>query len=153
LKKRSGRKAHPPPPKPATVFVDRCLGSKKIPDGLRALGIVVEINDDHFSQDADDTAWLSAIGHRGWVVLTKDERIRRDPAEIAPLLRAGVHAIFLGRQDASADDMLDDLQPCIARLLRRFALSRKPLHVVVHKRGRVDTLKIEQPAPTEHRDA
>jgi len=41
----------------------------------------VAIHDDHFPPDAPDTAWLQVVGERRWVVLTKDERIRRRPLE------------------------------------------------------------------------
>ena len=46
-------------------FIDRCLG-KKLAESLRNAGALVEIHDDHFSQDINDEDWLriveSAIG-------------------------------------------------------------------------------------------
>jgi hypothetical protein len=38
----------------------------------------VEVHDDHFLTGADDADWLQIVGPRGWVVLTKDERIAGD---------------------------------------------------------------------------
>ena len=38
--------------------------------------MIVEIHDDYFASDALDETWLSEIGKRGWVAITKDERIR-----------------------------------------------------------------------------
>jgi len=109
LKKRLGQKASFPPPSPEVIFVDRSLGSQKVPAGLRASGIHVEVHDDHFARDEDDIVWLKACGLNGWVVLTKDERIRRDPAEVRAIIASGAHAIFIGRQDVTAEEMLEDL--------------------------------------------
>ena len=46
----------------------------------------MEIHDDHFAPDTPDTVWLAEVGARGWVVLTKDSRIRRHPLELQALL-------------------------------------------------------------------
>jgi predicted nuclease of predicted toxin-antitoxin system len=46
---------------------------------------VVKIHDDHFVRDEEDRIWLRAVGELGWVVLTKDQRLRYRPLEIAAL--------------------------------------------------------------------
>jgi predicted nuclease of predicted toxin-antitoxin system len=56
--------------------------------------VIVEIHDDHFARDADDRIWLRAVGERGWVVLTKDQRLRYRPLEIAAL-RASKARVFV----------------------------------------------------------
>jgi uncharacterized protein with PIN domain len=142
LKKQSGRKGSSPPHNARTIFVDRSLGSKKIPDGLRGLGVPVEIHDDHFARDADDTLWLNACGTRAWIVLTKDERIRRDPAEVAAVVASGVDAIFIGRQDINADEMLADLARALGGILRRLTAGTRPQYFIVHRGGRVDSLRL-----------
>jgi predicted nuclease of predicted toxin-antitoxin system len=142
LKKRSGQKASSPPPSPEVIFVDRSLGSQKVPAGLRASGIHVEVHDDHFARDEDDIVWLKACGKNGWVVLTKDERIRRDPAEVRAIIASGAHAIFIGRQDVTAEEMLQDLLPALPRMMKRFA-GAQPTYLLVHKGGRVDRLVVE----------
>jgi len=43
---------------------------------LRDAGLDVEIHDDHFAPDAKDEEWLSAVGRKQWIVVTRDERIR-----------------------------------------------------------------------------
>lgn len=123
--------------------MDRSLGSQKVPAGLRASGIHVEVHDDHFARDEDDTVWLQACGLNGWIVLTKDERIRRDPAEVSAIIASGAHAIFLGRQDVTAEEMLQDLLPALPRMIKRLANAHKPEYLLVHKGGRVDRLDVE----------
>ena len=85
----------PSPPERLIFFVDRCLGRKVIPDGLRAAGEEVRIHDDHFPQDAKDEVWLADVGKSGWVVLTKDKHIRYRASEIQALRAANVRAFVL----------------------------------------------------------
>jgi hypothetical protein len=49
----------------------RAIGRRLAAEGLR-----VELHDDHFPQGTPDVVWLTEVGKRGWIVLTKDTRIR-----------------------------------------------------------------------------
>jgi hypothetical protein len=62
----------------STFFVDRCLG-KSVGIALQQAGLRVEFHADHFADDADDATWISVVGQRGWIVLTKDKAIRTRP--------------------------------------------------------------------------
>lgn len=86
-------------------FVDRCLGREVVPKGLREAGLRVEIHDDHFPANAKDTDWLPVVAARGWVVLTKDEHIRRRPLEREALLAAGARAFVLTARRLRGGDM------------------------------------------------
>jgi predicted nuclease of predicted toxin-antitoxin system len=55
---------------------------------------MVEIHDEHFARDEEDRAWLRTVGERSWVVLTKDQRLRYRPLEIAAL-RASNARVFV----------------------------------------------------------
>ena len=85
----------PTPPELPVFFVDRSLGGKVVPTTLRKAGWKVERHDDHFSDDTPDTAWISAAGKRGWIILTADERIRYKPVEKAALLASGTLTFLL----------------------------------------------------------
>lgn len=71
--------------KSVTFFIDRSLGKYTVANALRANGANVEIHDDRFPVDAPDVVWLNEIGRFGWIVLSKDERIRRRSHEITAL--------------------------------------------------------------------
>ncbi|MGH2865870.1 MAG: hypothetical protein ACRDJX_11570 [Solirubrobacteraceae bacterium] len=64
-------------------FVDRSLG-KSIVEGLRAVGLTVYSMADVYAerrlQTLPDEVWLADAGKHEWVVLTKDDAIRRRPA-------------------------------------------------------------------------
>ena len=75
--------------------------------------------------DAADQTWLADVGGKAWVVLSKDDRIRRNPVERQALLTAGVAAFFLGRSDLRGDQMATTFVaalPAMKKALRRFAL-------------------------------
>ena len=82
------------PPEGTVFFIDRSLGVEPIRAELIKSGLVVEIHDDHFERDEDDQVWLKTVGASGWVVLTKDQRLRYRPLEIAAL-RASQARVFV----------------------------------------------------------
>lgn len=53
------------------------------------------VHDEHFPQDALDPEWLGAAGRNGWIVITRDERIRYRIAEKQTIRRAKVRAFVL----------------------------------------------------------
>ena len=68
---------------PPEVFCDRSLGRYKVPARLRLLLPVVHAHDELFAQDVDDEVWLRTAGERGWIVLTRDDRILWGTSEAA----------------------------------------------------------------------
>jgi predicted nuclease of predicted toxin-antitoxin system len=82
------------PPDETVFFIDRSLGVDPVRAELINAGLNVEIHDDHFARDEEDRTWLRTVGERGWVVLTKDQRLRYRPLEIAAL-RASKTRVFV----------------------------------------------------------
>lgn len=85
-------------------YVDRCLGVRAIPSALRAAGAAVEIHDDHFAPDAEDAEWIPAVSANGWVILTKDQNIRRNRGEMEAVLlsRARIFTLTSGNMTGLA---------------------------------------------------
>jgi PIN like domain len=79
-------------------FVDRSLG-KSIVTALREAGFaarsMAEIYGEQEAQRLPDEVWLRDAGDKGWVVLTKDDAIRRRPAERDALIAAGARVFCL----------------------------------------------------------
>lgn len=67
------------PPDETVFFIDRSLGIDPLRTELIKAGLVVETHDTHFARDEEDRVWLRAVGERGWVVLTKDQKLRYRP--------------------------------------------------------------------------
>ena len=67
-------------------------------------GAIVERLTQHFPKGTDDQTWLSLAGTKGWVVLTRDKRIRYRRLERLALQAAGVRAfVFTGGNVTLAD--------------------------------------------------
>ena len=70
---------------PPEFLVDRSLSQVLLPAELRRAGLTVhtlaEVYGERAAQETEDTAWIALAAQRGWVVLTKDDHIRRRPAE------------------------------------------------------------------------
>jgi len=75
-------------------FTDRDLGTA-FPEILKAAGLTVERHRDHFVPDCSDEQWLSEVGRREWVAVTRDTRIRYKPNELAAVVRHRVRLLVV----------------------------------------------------------
>ncbi len=80
------------PPEPFVFFLDESLGTQVVAGLLRGAGERAEILTDHFPSGTADETWLGHCGRNGWLVLTKDQRIRYRKAERTALALAGARA-------------------------------------------------------------
>lgn len=78
MKKPSDASSNSTPRQPdqPVIFIDEALGRHVIAEALRAAGARVEIHADHFKPGEPDETWLAEMARRGWIVLSKDLRIR-----------------------------------------------------------------------------
>jgi len=66
-----------------TFFLDHQIGRYVVAEALRAASVHVEVHLDHFPGDKPDLEWIPEVGKRDWVLITKDQGIRRNPLERA----------------------------------------------------------------------
>lgn len=107
---------------------------------LRDLGERVEIHDDHFAPDAKDEDWLVEVGSRGWIVLTKDDRIRYRVTERTALAVAKVKAFVLTSTQLQGIEMADAFVKALPRIKRLLAKHRAPFLGRVSRHGKVSLL-------------
>jgi predicted nuclease of predicted toxin-antitoxin system len=132
-KKRSAAK----PPDGTVIFIDRSLGVEPIRSVLAAEGVAVEIHDDHFRRDEKDSVWLKTAGQRGWVVFTKDQRLRYRPLELAALRssEARVFVLVAGNlRGAEIAAVFVTALPAIYRILQSY---RGPFIARISRSGHV----------------
>ena len=55
----------------------------------------METHDGNFAPGAPDDEWIREVGRRGWIVLSKDEKIRYRVAEKRAIAQAAIRAFFL----------------------------------------------------------
>jgi hypothetical protein len=98
MSKRSAEEPSPPP----EFFFDRGLG-KNVALELIELGWVIHRVTDHFPNDAQDVSdpeWIEYKLQRLWIPFHKDQRIRNNPTERAPIERQVAHG-FISTTSAS----------------------------------------------------
>jgi hypothetical protein len=131
-------------PKPASglvFFIDRSLGRKYVAEALRTAGATVEVHDDHFPQTTPDVDWLAEVGRRGWVVLSKDERIRRNRIEREALEAAHVRAFFLTQQDITGQEMANLFRDALPGMTNRTISQPAPFIFTISRSGKFSRVK------------
>ena len=80
-------------------LVDRSLGRIALVSGLRSVGLVVrtlaDVYGEEAAQETQDTEWIRLAAREDWIVLCKDDRIRRRPAERDALIEGKVRVFCL----------------------------------------------------------
>ena len=131
----------PQPLTSVTFFIDHSLGGKLIAGRLRDLGAQVEILADHFPTDTADVEWLNAVGEKGWIVLSKDGRIRRDTVERAALKFAGVRAFFLTQQGLTGAEMAEIFANALPGMVSRAHSQPAPFIYTLSRGGEFSLVK------------
>ncbi len=134
----------PRPLESPVFFTDRCLGTREVPNVLRAAGATVEVHDSHFAENMADPYLLAEIGARGWVLLTKDKRIRWRPMERAALEEAGLAAFILTGGDMTGPQIAQAFKNALPRMTRILAKFSRPLLARVTRSGSVAIIQGER---------
>ncbi len=121
-------------------FIDRCLG-KKLAESLRNAGALVEIHDDHFSQDINDKDWLMIVGERNWVVLTKDKKIASRPLELLAVAQGNVRLFAFVGGDVSGVVVAQAFVNALENMQRFIRGNQAPFIAKVHQSGKVTSCK------------
>jgi hypothetical protein len=112
----------PPPPE---FFVDRSLGRYAVPEAVRALGYAVHtlasVYGEQQGQTVEDVTWLREAGRHDWVVLLKDDRVRRRPAERDALVEARLRVFCLTNAGLRAEEQALRFTTNINRIVQRAA--------------------------------
>jgi hypothetical protein len=135
----SGGRPKPPDP---TLFVDRDAWSRVLGDALLAAGIPFVAHHQRFAPAAPDTEWLAVAGAEGWLVLTRDQNIRRRPAELAAARAAGICMFVLGQGNLSAAETAQIVVGAWPRIVRTAGGARRPAIFTLTRGGEVRRLAL-----------
>ncbi len=119
------------------VYVDRSLGATVVPAAVRARGVVVHAEIEIFGRVAEgvpDTEWLERAGREGWIVFTKDTRLRYRVDEVAALVRHRVRVFVLTAGNLGASEQAARFVNNLNRI-RRVSRRPGPYVYAVHARG------------------
>lgn len=126
-------------PDQAVLFLDRNLGRNIVAGRLRAENIRVEIHDDHFSEREPDEKWIKSVAERGWIAITKDERIQYRANEIGAIRRYKARVIVVVARNAVAEEIAEVLFKGHRRIVRLAARTPAPFLAKIY---RDDTVKL-----------
>jgi hypothetical protein len=137
----SGRRRGSGPPDPE-LLIDRSLSQLSLPQALRDAGLTVrtlaEVYGEQTAQETEDRTWLALAGERSWIVLCKDDRIRRRPAELDALTDGKVRLFCLTNANLT---FAEQAEWFLANRYRIIQASRKPgPYVYGVYRDRIDKL-------------
>jgi predicted nuclease of predicted toxin-antitoxin system len=139
-KRPSGASSSAAAQQPELTFFFRSLGGKVVAQTLRQQGEKVIVHDDVFPQDAFDEIWLTQAGTEGWVVLSKDRRIRYRANEHAALKAAKVRAFVLTGGNMPGEAMAQAFVEALPRMKELAATRTPPFLATVSAGGRVALL-------------
>lgn len=118
-----------------TLFLDHQIGRFVVAERLRSAGATVEVHLDHFAADAPDTEWIPEVGRREWVLVTKDQNIRRNPLERAAYEAARIRGFVVTGKDLTGEELGDLLVRCLEGMARRVHRRSGPLLFAISRDG------------------
>jgi len=136
---RARRRVKKDPFESAVFFIDRSAG-KKIAGPLREAGLTVELHDDHFAQDAPDEEWLTEVGRRRWLVITRDERIRYRRLEVEAVRNAKVAMFVIVSKNLTGPQTAQAIIKALGRIRRFISSHRRPFIAKIYRDGRLTKL-------------
>lgn len=115
-------------------FVDNNL-SYGLASGMREFGEDVDHLRDYFPEDTPDVKWLEYIGKKGFCLVTRDEGIRRNPAERQALRRFRIGSFFLGGKNRTRWQLVEQLVRNWRRMNEFAGRERRPFAFRIPPRG------------------
>ena len=110
-------------------------------DALREAGCTVHAHAEYFAANCPDTVWLREVGRRGWIVLTKDARIRYRPNERRILLNSRVKAFIPTGKGGTGADIAQTFVKALPSIRRITGNTKPPFIAHDRKGGHVEVME------------
>lgn len=95
----------------------------------------MEIHDDHFDQATADSEWIPEVGRRSWVLITKDQNIRRNALERNAYQAAALRGFIVTGKDMSGKELAALLVSRLDQMTRKVAGRTGPLLYTISRTG------------------
>jgi hypothetical protein len=106
------------PPEALVFFIDRSLGRKKVPEALRAAGVEIRVHDELFPQGTEDVVWLREAAVNGWIVITRDDRIRYNQLEKQAVIAARLRFFSITSSSLTGQEAAELVLSALDRMSR-----------------------------------
>lgn len=114
-------------------FTDRDLGGLIFPGILRAAGLTVHRHVDHFVADALDVDWVPAVASRGWIILSSDRAMLRNPLERDAIMSSGARFFAVVGSSVPAKDLAENFVNTLAAVERVITRQPAPFFAKVYR--------------------
>ena len=126
-------------PEDFVLYLDENLHNcKPILDALILHGVKHERHGQHFAPGTEDTEWLPFVGEKGWLLLTKDKRIRYNELEKDAVREHKVREFYFSSGNFSGVEMAEMLIDALRDMVRVFRRQKPPFIASITKSGKVD---------------
>jgi hypothetical protein len=93
------------PPEPFTFFLDRTHGRKTFPNLLRRVGLsLVALHEHGFAAETQDDVWIEECGKQGWVILSGDKGLEKNPINRAAIISAACKVFIFTDNNSKAEE-------------------------------------------------
>jgi hypothetical protein len=125
-------------PEDFVLFLDENLHNcKPILDALIQHRVKHERHGSHFPPATEDTVWLPFVGEQGWVLLTKDKKIRFNELERSAIQRYRVREFYFASGNYSGAEMAEMLVAALRDIARFCGRYDPPFIASISKSGHV----------------
>jgi hypothetical protein len=91
----------------------------------------------HFPPATEDSVWLPFVGQKGWILLTKDKRIRFNDLERQAVITSRVREFYFTSGNFSGEEMAALLVVALPEMIRLCRKHRPPFIASLTKTGNV----------------
>jgi predicted nuclease of predicted toxin-antitoxin system len=117
------------------IFVDRSI-PKGVAEALQRVRNDVEWLEPRFAHDTADVEWLTEAGNSGWLVVSRDKRVSRRPAELRAIREHGVGCfIITARKHLTKWEYLKLFASNLDQMIEIFDATERPFIWTVELRG------------------
>jgi PIN like domain len=125
-------------PEDFVLYLDENLHNcKPILEALGQRGVKHERHTQHFQPGTEDAEWLPFVGQRGWILLTKDKRIRFNQLEKAAIRRFHVREFYFSSGNFTGAEMAEILVAALPEMAKVCRKHEPPFIASVSKSGKV----------------
>jgi PIN like domain len=124
-------------PEQFVFFTDENLGRHVVPEALRVAGEEVIAFHERFASGTKDQVWLTEIGRNGWILLTKDSRIRFRRNEMEALISSKTRSFVLVSSNLPGSEIGEIFVKALSGVKRLCQRQPAPFIAHIHKDGTV----------------
>ena len=106
-------------------------------------GIKHERHGQHFSPGTQDADWLPLVGEKGWILITKDKRIRFNDLEKEAVFEYRVREFYFASGNHTGAEMAMMLIAALPEIIRLCGKHVPPFIASITKAGKVH-LRLQQ---------